>query len=772
MPKSSKGKKGQQADFKKTKLKLGKGKKLASNATDTSFKAKTIALPRQSITVRKGDDIPKTRRNLTFDELVTHARHYSPGVRADTLRGFREILSENPSIITASLGTLINACVKLISDDDASVRNALISFLSWLLPIIPKSSLKPHMPLLMLFTASALSHIFPEVRIDAVRLLDVFLEVIPEEVVGGCFGPSNSGSYSAHYAQDESSSKGNVQHGRRLLDGYLAQLDIKSKPEEKGPFSSMSSLMLSTSSKSILLKSLSNFLRVSLSPDAASDADMSNGSTSWSETPTWYFASSFETRASFQSFASRSIPTRTVSGRRKGRSSRWIPVALEEQDSSTEENSCCPSNFSLVDEAGLGEWSLDTIQSACADNLSRDPHKENAVEELAIKLHPVLVATWLDVAPLVFAPSMRTPFDPVNVGLLHVVGQIARTLYVVLLGRDNRPDIQVFDNLRTLLGYMATYFPFHAETIHDCGSESEQLLQELGLVNCELTSLYVTSSSGASRGSKNDFTKANAKVLIQEDRVGDYVVEALQGTRVTSSRPMGTPLSATAYISLLPTLWSLINSKQASMSDSWFSGTETETIADRVLAAVLEHGSRTNSMSAVKRPAIEFIARLCLVSSERMYRGRFNLGANSPSRSDFVKWILGLPRFIWELGTKDLPTTETTLLFILHVCQRRRGLLSSQDTLELRQRMCPCFIVNHPTRGMISGPFTKIEHAGLRRLFLEVVLATAIPVRLMDVDDALPEASLRAVMGTLDENFLREGMQIMGFPKSCLDSYD
>ena len=40
-----------------------------------------VALPKQSISVVKGDNTPKTRRNLTFDELVAHARHYNAGVR-------------------------------------------------------------------------------------------------------------------------------------------------------------------------------------------------------------------------------------------------------------------------------------------------------------------------------------------------------------------------------------------------------------------------------------------------------------------------------------------------------------------------------------------------------------------------------------------------------------------------------------------------------------------------------------------------------------------
>lgn len=40
----------------------------------------------------------------------------------------------------------------------------------------------PHLPLLQLQTSSALSHIFPEIRLDAARLVHLFLEHIPKHI--------------------------------------------------------------------------------------------------------------------------------------------------------------------------------------------------------------------------------------------------------------------------------------------------------------------------------------------------------------------------------------------------------------------------------------------------------------------------------------------------------------------------------------------------------------------------------------------------------------
>lgn len=68
----------------------------------------------------------------------------------------------------------------------------------------------PHAPLVLLFITSAQTHIFPEIRIDAIRCLDILLECVPEVVVGG-WNESNGG------------------HGARVLEGYLGILNAGTK---------------------------------------------------------------------------------------------------------------------------------------------------------------------------------------------------------------------------------------------------------------------------------------------------------------------------------------------------------------------------------------------------------------------------------------------------------------------------------------------------------------------------------------------------------------
>jgi len=48
-----------------------------------------------------------------------------------------------------------------------------------------QEDLIPHASTLILYTASAQTHIFPEIRIDAVRFLTLFLKYIPEPILDG-----------------------------------------------------------------------------------------------------------------------------------------------------------------------------------------------------------------------------------------------------------------------------------------------------------------------------------------------------------------------------------------------------------------------------------------------------------------------------------------------------------------------------------------------------------------------------------------------------------
>ena len=165
------------------------------------------------------------------------------------MHGLKELIEEHPNLLQLHLTVLMNNCARVIGDEvrfvwlpmpsywvqtqDAGVRTTLLGFLGWLLPRIPpvtclawefnqfpntinfQQDLIPHSPVLLLFATSAQTHIFPEIRIDAIRCLDLLLEHIPEVVVEGW-------------------GQGTKNHGGRVLEGYLGILNAGTKIGEGG----------------------------------------------------------------------------------------------------------------------------------------------------------------------------------------------------------------------------------------------------------------------------------------------------------------------------------------------------------------------------------------------------------------------------------------------------------------------------------------------------------------------------------------------------------
>lgn len=70
--------------------------------------------------------------------------------------------------------------------------------------------LTPHLPLLLLQTSSALSHIFPEIRLDASKLVSLLLDHVPRHVTG---------SWPRTSAPAASSSKTTLDSGNNILEG-------------------------------------------------------------------------------------------------------------------------------------------------------------------------------------------------------------------------------------------------------------------------------------------------------------------------------------------------------------------------------------------------------------------------------------------------------------------------------------------------------------------------------------------------------------------------
>ncbi|KAF4572843.1 hypothetical protein EYR36_007353 [Pleurotus pulmonarius] len=711
MPKSAKKRKEKAADFSKAKLKLGKGKQTPSNVIDTSFKARSIALPNQSISREKDVNVPTTRKNLSIDDLVTHLKHYNPGIRRDALSSMRELLDAHWEILESSLPSLINACVRLIADEDASVRKSLLQFLSWLLPRIPQENLIPHASVLLLFTTSAQTHIFPEIRLDAIRIVDLLLENIPEIVVQGW---------------DE----GKAGHGARILEGYLGALNAGTAFNEchgKIQATSTASVILTPSSKLILLQSLSSFLRHALSFGASTSHD----DPYTAPFNSWYIRPSFTSQDAHTSFDDLLRPTHSQPSKSKKRQWRaeanygdgdiFVPY--------------CP--FADIVSPDVSIQALEeSVSSAVVDETDV---KAPLVMHIARALRGTLISTFLDFAPSVFSPNGKA--SETDMKLVLAVANIARSLYSSIAQRDltsmPKDGEAARDDLKTLINYMSTYFPFSSSGSRDI--KIDEALLEMNLTYCQLTSLLVLTSKTpqpSARGKQRGSSNASA---VHAEAVNEYVIRLLNGEPVNGTQ-LGRALTLDAYISLLPTIWSFVSITAGPNDDSFSAG---------ILAAVLSHATQASSKSAIKKLTIEFVGRLALLDTERSYTGSFRLARFASEQSALEEWINHLPKVLWELGATNLVTSEIIIRCLIRLIQRRSGIIHDSTISTLRSRLAPYFCVQHPTRGRIMGPFKKLTtESGLQNLSLDLVATLQVYNGSAPSDGALEEAVDLAVAGT------------------------
>ncbi|PIL31596.1 hypothetical protein GSI_06298 [Ganoderma sinense ZZ0214-1] len=743
MPKSTKKKKDKAADFTKAKLKLGKGKQTPSNVVDTSFKARSIALPTQKIAVEKDEDAPSTKRKLTFDALLVHLKHYNASTRKDAVLGLRELLETHPQLTLTHLTPLINGC-------DASVRKALLSFFSWLFRQVSRDTLAPHSPVLLLFTTSAQTHIFPEIRIDAVRFLDIYLEYIPEVTIEGWMHP------------------GGGSHGSRVMEGYLGILNAGmtfGEGGDTGPVqaTSTASVVLSPTSKLVVLRSFESFLAhaASSSWNAKGTIESSAGRLT---TPTWYLSSSFASTSAFDAFDGLLEPKFPSNGGslRLEDDRMWSPEGSEH----SEENFV--GKFSLATDPCWPLHDVTDLDDAVAilrqegrAGLGNDVEIV-CTEHLARTLHPTLVSTFLDCAPTVFSPSSSPPETELH--MVTAVCRICRTLYGRLLqdtAESGTAHHSAEMNLQTILSYLSPYFPF-ASTAPNVRRDmkAEQTFQDLNLIFCELSSslllvsqrttahrpsLRNTPRPGRSGGSELTSTPVLTTHSRQIERISAYIMQLLQGQSPAPSQSLPRPITPQAYIALLPTIWSLANSPRLDVSEP----------SSSIFSVVVDHAIRASSTSAVKRHTVDFIGRLLLLNKEPEYMGHFEASHSPEHGAKLEEWVLQLPRTLWELGTNHLATTETIVRLLLRLAQRRSRLLQPSTFAALRSRLLPYFSITHPTRGKLPGPYAKLPvQSPLRRLVLDLVSTiVAQGYRTSNMDDGLEVTVSEAVQGTPEASY-------------------
>lgn len=169
-------KKKRQDDFQKVKLKVGKKKPRADNATNTNFRSKGIYLSEQ---LKRDTSGPTTHKQLGINDLLSQLHHYNANVKHSALLGLKELLSISPSLLEQHLSRLLSEVAAVLTDKDHNVRVAAARVLRYIAQCVPAERVAPFFPLLSAHLSCAMTHIETGIQEDAINVLDVFLEHYP-----------------------------------------------------------------------------------------------------------------------------------------------------------------------------------------------------------------------------------------------------------------------------------------------------------------------------------------------------------------------------------------------------------------------------------------------------------------------------------------------------------------------------------------------------------------------------------------------------------------
>ncbi|GAM89616.1 hypothetical protein ANO11243_076550 [Dothideomycetidae sp. 11243] len=178
MGSSAKRKKEKAADFKKAKLKVGKTKPKAGNATDTSFRARAIVVGQQSLTA----DAPSATSQ--FSHSLSLLTSKSDSQRRDALASLTNALTAATATATAQPAvTIILKCRPLLIDASRSVRSGALN----LLRALPPSEVEAHASDILIYAHIGLTHMAADIRAAALDTLEWLLGTAGEGTVS-CTG--------------------------------------------------------------------------------------------------------------------------------------------------------------------------------------------------------------------------------------------------------------------------------------------------------------------------------------------------------------------------------------------------------------------------------------------------------------------------------------------------------------------------------------------------------------------------------------------------------
>jgi hypothetical protein len=85
----------------------------------------------------------------------------------------------------------------------------------------------------------------------------------------------------------------------------------------------------------------------------------------------------------------------------------------------------------------------------------------------------------------------------------------------------------------------------------------------------------------------------------------------------------------------------------------------------------------------------------------------------------YAEFLLSLPRYLWELGSRDEDLSHRIFMLLRHAIIA--GDVTDALVEKLAAYLAPYFFTNHPKKGALPGPWTKLQDDDLAQLAVQVV---------------------------------------------------
>lgn len=175
MGSSAKKKREKQKDFQKTKLKVGKARPQNTNATNTSFAAKSIILKQQTLSESARDAASLFNHNLSLLSTKNETQ------RKDALAFLTTTVAsaaEKGAILPQSVSAIVTKAQSLILDGNKGVREQLLK----LFRALPVSEIGARDELL-LYTRAGMAHMSTDIKLSSLDVLDWLLNAHGEALM-------------------------------------------------------------------------------------------------------------------------------------------------------------------------------------------------------------------------------------------------------------------------------------------------------------------------------------------------------------------------------------------------------------------------------------------------------------------------------------------------------------------------------------------------------------------------------------------------------------